>query len=154
MSDTPEGGWDSGPEGFAPPDGGRPAGGAAFAPPAGSAPERPSQTYPTSYPSYPGYPPHPAYPSGYYGPPILRQQTSGLAVAGMVLGILSLLLFWASLLAPLLAVLGITFSIIGLSQSSKPGWTGTGMAVTGMVCSLVTIAIWVALVVIVASLIA
>jgi hypothetical protein len=143
MSDTPEGGWDSGPEGFAPPDGGSRATDVDFAPPAGSFPGRAAQSYP-----------YPAYSSGYYGPPMLRKQTSGLAVAGMVLGILSLLLFWASLLAPLLAVLGITFSVIGLSQSSKPGWTGTGMAVAGMVCSLVTLAIWVALVVVVSSLIA
>ena len=85
---------------------------------------------------------------------MFRRQTSGMAVAGMVLGILSLVLFWASLLAPLLAILGIVFSVIGMSQSSKPGWTGMGMAVAGLVCSLVTAAIWVILVVLVASIIA
>ncbi|WP_370342154.1 hypothetical protein [Catenulispora sp. MAP5-51] len=85
---------------------------------------------------------------------MLRKQTSGLAVTGMVLGILSLLLFWASLLAPLLAILGIVFSLTGISQGSKPGWTGTGMAVAGLVCSLLTAAIWVMLAVILATLIA
>lgn len=85
---------------------------------------------------------------------MLRQQTSGMAVAGMVLGILSLLLFWASLLAPLLAILGIVFSTLGMSQSSKPGWTGMGMAVAGLVCSLITAAIWVLIVVVVASVLA
>lgn len=133
MSESPGGGTDSGAEGFAPPDSG-------FA-----AATRPA---PQPYPFYPGYT------SGYYGPPMLRKRTSGPAVAGMVLGILSLLLFWASLLAPLLAILGIIFSAIGISQGSKPGWTGTGMAVAGLVCSLLTAMIWAMLAIILASLIA
>lgn len=138
MSETPQGGHGSGTEGFAPPGGG-------FTPPAGG----PPQYYPA-----PTYAP-PFYPGGYYGAPIvLRPQTSGMAVAGMVFGISSLVLFWASLLGPLLAVMGIVFSAIGMSQSSKPGWTGMGMAVTGLVCSLVTAAIWVFLVILIASLLA
>jgi hypothetical protein len=136
VSESPGGGTDSGVEGFAPPDGG-------FAPV--------GRTVQQMYPVYPAYP---SYTSGYYGPPMLRKQTSGLAVTGMVLGILSLLLFWASLLAPLLAILGIVFSLTGISQGSKPGWTGTGMALAGLVCSLLTAAIWVMLAVILATLIA
>ena len=208
MSDTPEGAWDSGSEGFAPPDGGfvSPAG----VPPAqdavpmpipisipapmsipmqAQAPGYAPQMYPVyptyqgalgpaTYPGYPayqgaagppaypgmpggspaylsapGYPGFPTHPGGYYGPPTLRKQTSGLAVTGMVLGMLSLLLFWAWLLALLLALLGIVFSALGISQCSKPGWTGMGMAVTGLVCALLTAMIWVALAILVASLI-
>ena len=149
MSDTPHGGQDSGTEGFAPPDGG-------FSPPITNAPQYfPSPAYAPHLPHAPHaqYAPQ-LYPGGYYGPPMLRQQTSGMAVAGMVLGILSLLLFWASLLAPLLAIMGIVFSAIGLSQGSKPGWTGTGMAVAGLVCSLITAVIWVLLAIVIASVLA
>ena len=136
-----------------------------FVPPANDAPPTqfavpvqpgyPQPSYPPpSYPqpSYP-QPPYPQ-PGGYYGSPMLRQQTSGMAVAGMVLGILSLVLFWASLLAPLLALLGIIFSSVGMSQGSKPGWTGKGMAIAGLVCSLITAAVWVLLVIAVASILA
>lgn len=170
MSDTPQGGWDSGTEGyghggfgpgsgsggFAAPDGG------GFVPPASDAP--PTQYGIPAQPSYPqgpypqpnypqGYAPQ-LYPGGYYGPPMLRQQTSGMAVTGMVLGILSLVLFWASLLGPLLALLGIVFSSVGLSQSSKQGWTGKGMAIAGLVCSLISMAFWVLLAIAIASFLA
>ncbi|MEZ0113007.1 hypothetical protein ABH920_007032 [Catenulispora sp. EB89] len=174
MSDTSQGGWDSGPEGYGPgfgsggfaaPDGG-------FVPPSSDAPptqaampvppQYPQGSYPppnyppSNYPpsNYPqGYAPQ-LYPGGYYGPPMLRQQTSGMAVTGMVMGILSLVLFWASLLGPLLALLGIVFSSVGLSQSSKPGFTGKGMAIAGLVCSLISMAFWVLLAIAVASLLA
>jgi hypothetical protein len=134
MSDSPQSGQAFGTEGFAPPEG-------YYGPPPGNAPQY--------FPS-PVHPPQP-YLDGYYGPPMLRQQTSGLAVAGMVLGISSLLLFWAWLLGPLLAILGISFSAIGMSQGSKPGWTGRGMAIAGLVCSLITAMIWVLLVIVVAA---
>jgi len=83
---------------------------------------------------------------------MLRQQTSGMAVAGMVLGILSLLLFWAWLLGPALSVTGVVFSAVGISQGSRPGWTGKGMAIAGLVCSLISAGVWVFLVIVVASL--
>jgi hypothetical protein len=149
MSDTPHGGQGSGTEGFAPPDGG-------FGPPAGNAPQYfPSPAYAPHVPHAPHaqYAPQ-LYPAGYYGPPMLRARTSGVAVTGMVLGILSLLFFWAWLLGPLLSVMGIVFSAIGMSQGSKPGWTGTGMAIAGLVCSLITAVIWVFLAILIASVLA
>lgn len=180
MSDTPQGGWDSGTEGygsegygpgygpgfgsggFAAPDGGGFVSPAGDVPPTQAAfPVQPPYPPPPSYPQgsyaqpdYPqGYAPQ-LYPGGYYGPPMLRQQTSGMAVTGMVMGILSLVLFWASLLGPLLALLGIVFSSVGLSQSSKPGFTGKGMAIAGLVCSLISMAFWVLLAIAIASFLA
>lgn len=164
MSETPEGGSGSGAGGFAPPDGGFESfdspgsiGGFASAtadapPPPAPLPSFPQPAVPVQpvWPPAQGYAPN-LYPAGYYGPPLMRNQTSGMAVAGMVIGITSLVLFWAFLLAPLLAIMGIVFSVIGLSQSSKPGWTGTGMAVAGLVCSGVTAAIWMALAIILAT---
>jgi hypothetical protein len=82
---------------------------------------------------------------------MLRPRTSGMAIAGMVLGICSMVLFWAWLLGPLLSVTGIVLSAIGMSQGSKPGWTGKGMAIAGLVCSLITAAIWVFLVIFITS---
>lgn len=161
MSEIPHGGQGSGPEGFAPPgDYGPPIGDApqyfpspAYAPQPPQPPQPPHGQYPPNapYPPNTQYPPQP-YPGGYYGPPMLRQQTSGMAVAGMVLGILSLLFFWAWVLGPVLSVAGIVFSAVGMSQGSKPGWTGKGMAIAGLVCSLITAAIWVFLVIVVTSL--
>lgn len=170
MSESPGSGFGgSGDAGFAPPEGG-------FAPPVSDAPptqaalpvqppyqpnpqQPPYPQPPYSQPAYPQQtfpqPPYPqAYPGGYYGPPMMRQQNSGMAVAGMMLGICSLVLFWASLLGPLLAVMGIIFSSLGMSQTSRPGFTGRGMAIAGLVCSLIAAAFWVLLALLVASILA
>ncbi|NUP46729.1 MAG: DUF4190 domain-containing protein, partial [Catenulispora sp.] len=93
----------------------------------------------------PGYGP-PGYPPPYYGPPMMVQRTNGNAVAGMVLGIISLVLFWAWFLGPVLAVLGIIFSGVGISQCGRQNQEGKGMAVAGLVCSLISIGFWVVLV--------
>jgi len=182
MSDTGAGGPGSGTEGFTPPgDGYAPPGYAlpsyaqpSYAqhdavppgyaqhdavPPGYASPTQDmvpvQQMFPTSFsaaPQYFGPQPPQLYPGGYYGPPMLRPQTSGMAVAGMVTGIGSMLLFWVPLLAPVLAIMGLVFSGMGISQSSRQGWTGTGMAIAGLVCSAITAVIWVLLVIFVVAL--
>lgn len=101
-------------------------------------------------PAQPGYGP-PGYPPPYYGPPMMARKTNGMAVAGMVIGILSLVLFWAWFLGPVLAVLGIIFSSVGISQCNRERQEGKGMAIAGLVCSLISAAFWVVLVIAVAS---
>ncbi len=89
------------------------------------------------------------YQPSYPGDPVLAGASgpanTGMAVAGMVLGIVGLVfsfipcLGW--FLGIVLAVLGVIFSAIGLSQSGKSG-QGKNMAVTGLILSILTI-IWI-----------
>lgn len=61
-----------------------------------------------------------------------------MAIVGMILGILSLILVW--LVGPvglIMAIAGLILSIIGQKQPE-----GKGMVIAGMVCSIVTIALW------------
>ncbi|EOD60830.1 DUF4190 domain-containing protein [Amycolatopsis vancoresmycina] len=80
----------------------------------------PSQSYPVQYA---------AAPSPY---PMLRN--SGLAVAGMVVGILALIGFWIPIGDVVMGLIAIGLSWAGLQQSSRPGYTGRGMAIAGLVC--------------------
>ncbi|GAA1995809.1 DUF4190 domain-containing protein [Catenulispora subtropica] len=103
---------------------------------------------PSGFPPYgpqPGYGP-PGYPP-YYGPPGLARKTNGMAVAGMVLGIVSLVFFWVWFAAPVVALLGIIFSAVGISQCNRMGQDGKGMAVAGLVCSLISAAFWTLLII-------
>lgn len=112
--------------------------------------------YPVQYPpqhlyQYPPHYPPPMYP-GYYGPPMPLPQTSGHATAGVILGGLSLFLFITPF-GPVLSIGGIIFSLIGLSQSSKPGRNGTGLAAIGLVCSSITLVLWMLLAVLLATIV-
>ncbi|MFD0637194.1 DUF4190 domain-containing protein [Catenulispora yoronensis] len=100
-------------------------------------------------PPAPGYGP-PGYPPPPYGPYLVRK-TNGMAVTGMVLGIVSLVLFWAWFFGPVLAVLGLIFSGVGISQCGRTGQEGKGMAIAGLVCSLISASLWVLLVIAVES---
>jgi hypothetical protein len=69
--------------------------------------------------------------------PAPEQAGNGLAIAGMVLGILGLLLCWIPGVGWLLALLGIIFGAIGMSKANKIGGKGKGMAVAGLVIGVV-----------------
>ena len=75
--------------------------------------------------------------------------TNGMAITGMICGILSLLTGCCCTLFGLpFSILGVIFSIIGLSQLKKnPGQGGRGMAIAGLICSIISIVIMVLLVV-------
>lgn len=60
---------------------------------------------------------------------IQPQQTNGMAVAGLVLGILGILI-------PFLGILGLIFGAIGLSKANR-GAGGKGMAIAGVVLGIV-----------------
>ncbi|MBE7188998.1 DUF4190 domain-containing protein [Jatrophihabitans endophyticus] len=131
-----------------------------YAPP-GYVPDRP-ETAPPTYPgapgqsgpppsgyppmpTYGGYPPHPGqYPPPYpgqqppygmppYGPYPGARQGNGKAVAGMVLGIASIVFCWINFFNLVFIVPGIIFSLLGLSDSKTRG-TGRGQAIAGLVC--------------------
>ncbi|MBB4688076.1 DUF4190 domain-containing protein [Amycolatopsis jiangsuensis] len=93
-------------------------------------------------PSYPG-PQQQPVPYGQYGPPspygmpyAPPPRTSGLAIAGMVVGIVALLGFWIPFFDIVAAVAAIGLSWGGMVQAGKPGWTGQGMGIAGLVCGI------------------
>jgi Domain of unknown function (DUF4190) len=96
----------------------------------GIAPGQPAYGQPGYAPPASGYgpqyrAPYPA-PAGYgYPPPPTDEQTNGLAIAALVVGIL-----WIYWLGSLLALL---FGYIALSQIKKRGGRGRGMAIAGVV---------------------
>jgi hypothetical protein len=73
----------------------------------------------------PGVPQHAAQPA-----------TNGMAVAGMVLGITSLIFCWWGLFTLAQVVLAIVFGAKGL-QRANAGGGGKGMATAGLVCGII-----------------
>ena len=72
-----------------------------------------------------------------YSPVMGLKRSSGYAVASMVLGIVGLLINPCSILA-------IIFGVIAINQIGKDAnLTGKGMAVTGLVCGIIVLIIWV-----------
>ena len=69
-----------------------------------------------------------------YGVPVPMLRTSGLCVAGMVVGILALLGFWIPFGDVLMGLLAIGLSWAGMTQAARPGFTGRGMGIAGLIC--------------------
>jgi len=90
--------------------------------------------------SQPGEP-RPSYVGAATQPQVLP--TSGLAIAGMVLGIVALATSFIPILnfgSPLLAIVGLILSIVSLSGIKKGNKQGRGIAVAGIVlCAIVTV---------------
>src|SRR5579863_6740502 len=73
------------------------------------------------------------------------QQGNGLAVAGMICGILSIVLFWVPVFGWILALLGVIFGAVGISKANKVG-KGKGMAIAGLACGLLSVLISIAMI--------
>jgi membrane-bound ClpP family serine protease len=86
-----------------------------------------------AYNQYPQYPP-PGYGGGYQQP----RQTSGECVAGMVLGIVAVVVSLFPF-AGLIGVIGLILSIVGMRKARRQGRSGYGMGVAGLVCSIVAL---------------
>ena len=63
----------------------------------------------------------------------------------MILGIASLVLFFLSVFAAIIGVVGLILSFVGLNKSKQMGGTGRGMAIAGIVTSAAGIVIGVIL---------
>jgi small-conductance mechanosensitive channel len=72
-----------------------------------------------------------------YTPGPQQPQGNGMAVAGLVLGIIGLLLCWIPFFGWILALLGIVFGALGMSKAKKIGGAGNGMAVAGLILGVV-----------------
>jgi hypothetical protein len=99
-----------------------------------SAPQYAVQPYAAQ--PYPGYGPQPGY--GAY-PGYQPLVTSGMAVGGMVVGIVALVLFWVPFVDLVLGFLAIGLSWGGMVQADRPGYTGKGMGIAGLVCGIIAV---------------
>jgi uncharacterized protein DUF4190 len=125
---------------------------------------RPDHPIPPEY-APPGYVPDPVAPQpyqhpygqprnepaqhpygGYYGhAPVPPEQNAygrprtgnGKAVASMVLGIASILLFWLTILDAVIIVTSVVLGIVTLAESRNRNGQGKGMAIAGLVCSAI-----------------
>ncbi|KUN17524.1 hypothetical protein AQJ23_41100 [Streptomyces antibioticus] len=110
------------------------------------APDGPGQV-PYGYPGggygYPGQPQgypgpaqgYPGQPQGYYGWPGMQPlPANGMGTAGLVLGILSAIVFCLWPLAIVLGILGVIFGSIGRGKASKGMATNAGQALAGIIC--------------------
>lgn len=123
-----------------------PAAGQPYAPPTtpypyGAPPYGNPYGAPPPYGTPPYGAPPPGAPSPSGGPPgygygYASKQGNGKAVAALVLGIGSIVLFWLTILDAVLVILAIVFGFIGLGESKARG-VGKGMAVAGLVCAAV-----------------
>lgn len=74
--------------------------------------------------------------------PAVYPKTNGMAIAGLVMGIVGVTIGWLCC-GPLFSILGIVFSSIGLSQINRDParQTGKGIAVCGLVLSILGVMI-------------
>ena len=115
---------------YTPPPYGQPQPG--FAPQAPGYP--PQQAYvPVQYPQ-PAYPPPNQYPV--FGTPPAAESGSGMAVASLVLGILSLVPWWILYVGLPIAIVGIIMGALGRRSVSR-----RGIATAGLVCSIIGLAV-------------
>ena len=81
----------------------------------------------------------------YYAQQPMQQPTGvpgkGLGVAGMVLGIISLVFIcFVPYVALICAIVGLILSIVGMAKAKGAGMKN-GMAVAGLVCSIISLAL-------------
>jgi len=110
-------------------------------PPSAPVPQQPwgTQQYPVQpyAPQQYGAQPYVSQPYPVAAYPML--QTSGMAVAGMVVGIVALVLFWVPFVDLVLGFLAIGLSWGGMIQADRPGYTGKGMGIAGLVCGIIAV---------------
>ena len=80
-----------------------------------------------------------------YQAPQAQAQGNGMAVAGLVLGIIGLVFCWIPVLGWILALLGLIFGAVGNSKANRIGGKGKGMAMAGLVLGLIGLILGVAL---------
>lgn len=95
-------------------------------------------------PAAPVYNPAPGYAPAApgYVPAAVTNPGKGLGIGSMVLGILSLVLWCFYYISIPGSLVGIILGAVGMKKSKDAGMNN-GMAVAGLVCSIIALAIWV-----------
>ncbi|MFJ1609740.1 DUF4190 domain-containing protein [Streptomyces sp. NPDC088253] len=134
----------------APPPHPQPAPGEPVPPPP-IAPEGPGQIpygYGYGYPAYPapgaGYPGAP----GYGWPMMHPVPSNGMGTAGLVLGIISAVVFCLWPVAIILGILAVTFGVLGRRKARRGEADNPGQALAGIICGAVGIALGIAMIVV------
>ncbi|WP_353944998.1 DUF4190 domain-containing protein [Streptomyces sp. HUAS MG91] len=115
----------------------------------------PQYGYPGPQHGYPA-PQHPAPYGGaqnyaYWPGAVQAQPSNGLGVAGMVLGIISDVLFLMWPIAIICGVLGIIFGAMGRGKAKRGEATNPGQALTGIICGAAGVALAVGFIVLVVA---
>jgi hypothetical protein len=92
-----------------------------------------------------GFPPQ-SVPYGYAAPQVIvyGHQSNGIGIAAGVCGIIAVALCWipfVDYLSIVLGALAIIFGVLGVRHANQSGGAGKGMAITGIVCGIVGLAI-------------
>lgn len=69
-----------------------------------------------------------------------KQLKNGMATAGFVLALITIFLGWIPVLGWIIWLLGLIFSSVGLAKAKKVEGKGKGLAIAGLVISLIGIA--------------
>jgi hypothetical protein len=73
-------------------------------------------------------------------PPVYSvPQTNGLAIAGLVCGVIGLVLFWTVWVGIILGILGVIFGAVGMSSARARGGVGRGLGLAGLICGAAAI---------------
>ncbi|EWC60748.1 putative integral membrane protein [Actinokineospora spheciospongiae] len=109
------------------------------------------QAYSEPFPAqaYPQAPPQMAAPMMGYHQMVPPQ--NGIGTAGFVTGLLGLLFSWLGIVGLILCIIGVSLSGVGISKANKGQATNKGLAVAGLVCGVIGLAIDVIVIIAVAS---
>jgi len=70
-----------------------------------------------------------------------KQLKNGMATTGFVFALLTVFLGWIPVLGWIIWVLGLVFSSIGLAKAKKVEGKGKGLAIAGLIISLIGIVV-------------
>ena len=87
----------------------------------------------------------------YYTPQQPQKLPAGLAITSMVLGIVSLAMFCLSYLSIPCAIVAVVLGAIALNKVKRGEAGGKGMAVAGLVCSIIALALDIILLIVIGS---
>jgi hypothetical protein len=83
-----------------------------------------------------------------FTPQYQQQQGNGIAIASMVLGIISVVLCFLWFVGPILAILAVIFGALGLSKAKRVG-RGRGAALAGLILGVIGIVLAIVFIVVV-----
>lgn len=79
----------------------------------------------------------------YQGPPMQQfpavQPSNGVAIGGMVTGIVGLVFGWVPIVGFILGAVAVILSGVGINNANKKHASGRGMAVAGLVCGILAV---------------